>query len=41
MKQEILLTDVSNCVTALKKVVLEMNSKAMDAQLHMAQTSVR
>ncbi|TEB35062.1 hypothetical protein FA13DRAFT_1788657 [Coprinellus micaceus] len=41
VKQEILLTDVSNCVTALKKVVLEMNTKAMDAQLHMAQTSVR
>ncbi|KAJ2920204.1 hypothetical protein MD484_g235, partial [Candolleomyces efflorescens] len=41
VKQEILLTDATNCVTALKKVVLEMNTKALDAQLQMAQTTLR
>ncbi|KAF5317844.1 hypothetical protein D9611_014732 [Ephemerocybe angulata] len=41
VKQEILLTDVTSCVTSLKKVVMEMNTKVLDAQLQMAQTSVR
>ncbi|RXW15504.1 hypothetical protein EST38_g10349 [Candolleomyces aberdarensis] len=41
VKQEILLTDATNCVTALKKVVHEMNTKVLTAQLQMAQTALR
>lgn len=36
------MTDVTNFVTSLKKVVQELNSTAaLDAQLQMAQPSVR
>ncbi|KAH6917396.1 Rec8 like protein-domain-containing protein [Coprinopsis sp. MPI-PUGE-AT-0042] len=41
VKQEIFLSDVTSCVTSLKKVVSEMNSKAVDARLELAQTSAR
>ncbi|KAJ7092714.1 Rec8 like protein-domain-containing protein [Mycena epipterygia] len=42
VKQEIFMTDVSNCVASLKKVVQEMQSIAfMGAQLQMAQPSAR
>lgn len=42
VKQEIFMTDVTNFVTSLKKVVQELNSTAaLDAQLQMAQPSVR
>lgn len=42
VKQEILMSDVSNCVTSLKKVANELKSLgAPDGQLQMAQTSIR
>jgi meiotic recombination protein REC8 len=42
VKQEIFMTDVSNCVASLKKVVQEMQSIAtMGAHLQMAQTTAR
>ncbi|KAL1706223.1 Rec8 like protein-domain-containing protein [Schizophyllum commune] len=40
VKQEMLYTDVSNCVTSLKKVVVELRS-LNDDQLQMAQPTVR
>ncbi|TFK30430.1 hypothetical protein FA15DRAFT_607770 [Coprinopsis marcescibilis] len=41
IKQDIFFADVSSCVTALKKVVQEGNSKDVDAKLQLAQSSVR
>lgn len=41
VKQDIFFADVSNCVTALKKVVQEGNSKDIDTKLQLAQSSVR
>ncbi|RDB28700.1 hypothetical protein Hypma_015537 [Hypsizygus marmoreus] len=42
VKQEIFMTDVTNCFTSLKKVVQELQSAAvLDARLQMAQPSVR
>ncbi|KAK7468886.1 R8 protein [Stygiomarasmius scandens] len=42
VKQELFMTDVSNCVSSLKKVVQEFQSKAVtDVMLQMAQPVVR
>ncbi|KIK07004.1 hypothetical protein K443DRAFT_129571 [Laccaria amethystina LaAM-08-1] len=42
VKQEILMSDVSNCVTSLKKVANELKSLgASEDRLQMAQTSIR
>ncbi|KAF8974045.1 hypothetical protein BDZ97DRAFT_1912480 [Flammula alnicola] len=42
VKQEILMTDVTNCVTSLKKVVQDLRSSdALDAQLQMANPVAR
>ncbi|KAJ7900331.1 Rec8 like protein-domain-containing protein [Mycena olivaceomarginata] len=41
VKQEIFMTDVSNCVASLKKVVQEMQSIATGEQLQMAQPAAR
>ena len=42
VKQEIFLTDVTNCVTSLKKVVQDLRSAAaQDGQLQMANPVAR